>query len=746
MKRVIERFLFVSVALIAARSPAFAQNSLQLTAVNPAVVACPDASLTVRVRSMPDGRTVGGLTKSNFTVTESGEPRDFTLTPLTNAPETSVVLLLDISASIGNRIGDVRRAAQDLVTRLPGSVPVHVVAFNNVRYNIADFTTDHASIVSRLNGLPQPSGATALYDSVAYATARLARVQGRRVIVVMSDGEDTASSATLTSAISSAVAADASIFTMGHGDEYNNPQFRQILSRLAFETGGFLYGSVNSTDLSYWASLIAPQISTFYEIAYRPRTDAFPQTNVKIAATSGPIQGELAIAAASCSTAVSFSASPNPIQVANAGDFGSSVLRWELRSPFTSGNRVVLRSGAYDGPVLGEASRLFSGQTSVGSIPDGAVVYLQLIHPTTGQSNTRQQTLGAIRFRVQAPTPAESTLSLTPVTDCANRQTVLEWTNPANVEAQIRVNGTPVTAYSQSGGTLTVRESWLADGMVFTLTARTGQELARATLRVACGSAPPPTSTSSSISATPVTDCANRSTTVSWSHSSAVQIRVNGTPLTGYGSASGTIAVQAPWLANGQVFTLHDTSGREVARASLVVLCGGSGPPATTGLTAAPVESCFDRETRLQWPDFGERVRALVNGSPLTSFSSGAQSITIREIWLADGMTFTLVNAFGREVARTVLSVPCSPKNGVASIFLRVAPLAACSEPHRLRLDYSTGAPGLRLDLRVNGVILTGVVGEGTLTVAEPWLRSGLEFTMSDGRNPVRALYSYTCR
>ncbi|MDX2179583.1 MAG: VWA domain-containing protein [Bryobacteraceae bacterium] len=741
--------MLVAAGLLAAQTPMMAQNSLQVTVVNPAVVVCPNASLTVRVRSLPNGQTVGGLTKSNFSVTESGEARDFTLTPLTSAPDTSVVLLLDISGSIGNRIGDVRRAAQDLVNRLPGSVPIHVVAFNDGRINFADFTTDHASIVARLNGLTQASGGTALYDSVVYAATRLSRLPGRRVIVVMSDGQDTASSETLSSAIASAVSADASIFTMGHGDEYNNPQFRQILSQLAYDTGGFLYGSVNSTDLSYWASLIAPQISTFYEIAYQPRTNAFPQTAVKIVATSGPLQGEVTIPAASCSSAVTFTASPNPIEVSNPGDLGSSLLRWELRSPFTSGNRVVLRSFTYDGPILGEASRPVTGQTTVTGIPDGAVIYLQLINPTTGQSNTRQSTLGAIRFRVQAPAPAQPTVTLTPVTDCANRQTVLEWTNPGNVEAQIRVNGTPVTAYSQSGGTLTVRESWLADGMVFTLTARSGQELARATLRVTCAAPQPgpgPGTGTSSLTVTIVADCDNRSTVVTWNHSSAVQIRVNGTPLTAYGANSGTLTVRASWLANGQIFTLHETSGREVARASLVVLCGGAPPPAVTGFTATPVASCFDRETQLQWPSFGVPVRVLVNGSPLTGFYSGAQSIPIRANWLADGMILTLNDAFGRQMERTILSVPCSPKNGVSPLFVRVAPLGACSEPHRLRLDYSTGAAALRLDLRVNGVILTSVVGEGSFTVSEPWLRSNMEFSMFNGVQTARAYYNYTCQ
>lgn len=120
----------------------------------------------------------------------------------------AVVLVLDASGSMaGASMSSARRAARAYLAALPDDVQAGLVTFADGVSVLAAPGSDHAEITASLTGV-QPEGETSLFDAVAVAAELLPReAQGR--LVVLTDGQDTVSDATLAQAIRTAAAADA---------------------------------------------------------------------------------------------------------------------------------------------------------------------------------------------------------------------------------------------------------------------------------------------------------------------------------------------------------------------------------------------------------------------------------------------------------------------------------------------------------------------------------------------------------
>lgn len=113
-----------------------------------------------------------------------------------------VVVAIDTSGSMqGNAIAQARAAAISFVEQMPDSVQLAVVGFATSPEVIAPFGTPVEEIVAALRGL-EATGNTALYDAVVTASAQFTGSDARRVIVLLSDGGDTSSEATLDEAVS----------------------------------------------------------------------------------------------------------------------------------------------------------------------------------------------------------------------------------------------------------------------------------------------------------------------------------------------------------------------------------------------------------------------------------------------------------------------------------------------------------------------------------------------------------------
>jgi Ca-activated chloride channel family protein len=157
------------------------------------------------------GRFATGLTRNQFTVREEGSPQKIEDFSSTEAP-FSVALLIDTSRSTQNKLGRIRKAAKTFIKQLLPNDRIMVVSFDEKVQFICDFTSDHAELERAVNSL-KSSFLTSLYDAIHLTiNEKMSRIQGRKAIVVLTDGVDTASKqATYESAIE--LAASAGIIT-----------------------------------------------------------------------------------------------------------------------------------------------------------------------------------------------------------------------------------------------------------------------------------------------------------------------------------------------------------------------------------------------------------------------------------------------------------------------------------------------------------------------------------------------------
>lgn len=136
------------------------------------------------------GRAIGGMKESDFTVFENGIERQITNVVPTYEP-FNLVLLLDVSGSVEERIDFIRKAARDFLGTASPQDRISIISFRDDIQVISDFTTDRQLLSRKLDEI-DAGGATALYDALAYVLVEpLKSLRGERTaIVVMSDGDD----------------------------------------------------------------------------------------------------------------------------------------------------------------------------------------------------------------------------------------------------------------------------------------------------------------------------------------------------------------------------------------------------------------------------------------------------------------------------------------------------------------------------------------------------------------------------
>ena len=137
-----------------------------------------------------NGRAIGGMRESDFTVWENGVERRVTNVAPANEP-FNLVLLLDVSGSVEERMDFIRKAARDFLRTTSPQDRISIISFRDDIQVISDFSTDRQMLSKKLDEI-DAGGATALYDALGYVLSDpLKRLRGERTaIVVMSDGDD----------------------------------------------------------------------------------------------------------------------------------------------------------------------------------------------------------------------------------------------------------------------------------------------------------------------------------------------------------------------------------------------------------------------------------------------------------------------------------------------------------------------------------------------------------------------------
>lgn len=163
----------------------------------------------------------------------------------TGAEPRSIVFLVDTSGSMANgSLYDAKLATLEFLRELPDGDRVGVVAFGDTVEVVAPMTSDRNAVAAAIPKL-RPRGDTALYDGVNVALAQLGDA-GRRMLILLSDGQDTSSSATLAGVVAAARNSGVQVNAIQVGDSQ-----RPIaaLQEIAAAGMGQLYASADAGDL-----------------------------------------------------------------------------------------------------------------------------------------------------------------------------------------------------------------------------------------------------------------------------------------------------------------------------------------------------------------------------------------------------------------------------------------------------------------------------------------------------------------
>lgn len=252
--------VLAAAAVVLAPTPAAAADAtLQVVSIDTA--SAPEVTLTVATPPELAGST---LDTQDFEVRESGKLRKATVTGLPSDP-MDVVLVLDTSGSMRGEALDATKAAGiEFLSELPLTVPVAVVGFGNAPYIVSGFTTDRGALVNAINAL-QATGETALYDGVTTG-AGLFTGPGRRALVLLSDGKDTASVGSLDQAIVPLVGSKAAFYgVLLQTAEQGIP----ALGALAAASGGRVVPASDPAALADVYTSIASELSSQYQLTIR---------------------------------------------------------------------------------------------------------------------------------------------------------------------------------------------------------------------------------------------------------------------------------------------------------------------------------------------------------------------------------------------------------------------------------------------------------------------------------------------
>lgn len=220
-----------------------------------------------------EGKLVTGLTKEAFEIYEDGEPQ--TITQFTNERmPVGLGLLLDVSDSMfGARIVDARKVVERfLFELLDESDDSFVLAFNHYPHVVSRWTSTDDEVREALAGL-KPSGGTAIYDAVLGALPVIAqRRKERAALVVISDGADTASDASVADVRKSLLRSDAFVYAVAIDSPsrqvINTRVNETALNEMTSQSGGRTEIVRDMEGLQAATSRIAEELNSQYVMAY----------------------------------------------------------------------------------------------------------------------------------------------------------------------------------------------------------------------------------------------------------------------------------------------------------------------------------------------------------------------------------------------------------------------------------------------------------------------------------------------
>jgi Ca-activated chloride channel family protein len=221
-------------------------------------------------------RLVPDLQQSDFEVFDNEKPQPLVFFQNEIQPIT-VMVMLDTSGSMTLTLDLLRAAAEQFVLRLLPADKAKVGAFNDkIQIKGSRFINDRDQLVTDIKDLDYGNG-TRLWDAIAASEDELKGIDGRRVVLVFTDGDDTDSrTSSLGKVIDRARADEIMIYAIGIESVYFNGQ-RTVrtkpdsgLRKIADETGGGYFELTKTAELAPTFTRVAQELHSQYVLGFTP--------------------------------------------------------------------------------------------------------------------------------------------------------------------------------------------------------------------------------------------------------------------------------------------------------------------------------------------------------------------------------------------------------------------------------------------------------------------------------------------
>jgi VWFA-related protein len=245
------------------------------------------------------GRFVPGLVSENFEILEDGLPQEVSFFTAQFTPITTL-LLLDSSSSIRSSLTAIQTAAYLFAQNLSEGDRARIGLFTHeVRFggSFTDSISEHFAMLRSM----KPEGKTALYDAILSALDEFKSVEGRKSLLVFTDGDDAGpeshgSRSTREDAVEAAKESDVTIYTVGFagwGPEGSASVNRPFLTTLAEATGGRAFFPEDIEEVKEAFLEVQQGLHRHYRMAYVPTRETSPDApwrNIEIK-LKGKIKG-----------------------------------------------------------------------------------------------------------------------------------------------------------------------------------------------------------------------------------------------------------------------------------------------------------------------------------------------------------------------------------------------------------------------------------------------------------------------
>jgi Ca-activated chloride channel homolog len=299
-KSLLTRFISIFLLIVVTSAAARAQSGRNLPQTKPR-----DQDDTIRLRAEevllnitvidPYNRQATDLTRNEFIIAEDNQRQDISSFFISRVP-INVVLMLDASGSVVGEIESLRQAAMRFIEQLGPEDKVSVIEFHSKVELIQDWTASQDDLRHAISWRFKPGmerttsgnatySTTALYDAL-YLTAedQLAKVEGRKAAIILTDGDDTSSKVTYEQSLAAVIKSGTVVYVVSKARALIAIAPRYFVARLqraefmmtdlVTRTGGKIFSPLKDDEMKDAYAQVARELKNQYIITYIPKNEA----------------------------------------------------------------------------------------------------------------------------------------------------------------------------------------------------------------------------------------------------------------------------------------------------------------------------------------------------------------------------------------------------------------------------------------------------------------------------------------